>query len=158
MLTRYTSVDANTAAQNQYITNRIRQLSTNPDVFKAVYKHTFVAGKDSDQRSLDRDNALVYWTSLFTAPGRPWVGKQTGRDFAALWAQFVQEKWSKSISRDLWNQLLLFADKSAEDETLSFWSEDGAWPGVIDDFVGWLRARDEANGVTMDVDNPVSAS
>lgn len=138
--------------------NRIRTLSDNADVFKAVYKHTFVAGKESDQRSLDRDNALVYWTSLFNAPGRPWVGKQTGRDFAALWVEFIQEKWTKSISRDLWNQLLLFAERSAEDETLSFWSEDGAWPGVIDDFVAWLRARDEASGAAMDVDKPASAS
>ena len=142
------------------MTNRIRQLATSPDVFKAVYKHTFVAGKESDQRSLDRDNALVYWTSLFSAPGRPWVGKQTGRDFAALWVEFVQEKWTKSISRDLWNQLLLFAERSAEDEALSFWSEDGAWPGVIDDFVGWLRARDETQhgAAAMDVDKPATSA
>lgn len=41
----------------------------------------------------------------------------------------------------MWNQLFEFYLKSIEDETLSFWSEDGAWPGVIDDFVAYAKEK-----------------
>lgn len=39
--------------------------------------------------------------------------------------------------------------KSVEDETMSWWSPDGAWPGAIDDFVGFVKAK---RGETMEVE------
>jgi DCN1-like protein 1/2 len=48
----------------------------------------------------------------------------------------------------------LFATKTMEDETLSFWSEEQAWPGLIDDFVVWSREKGIAaakNGESMEV-------
>ena len=47
---------------------------------------------------------------------------------------------------------LEFAVKSMEDEILSFWNEDGAWPSVIDDFVAWCRGKGIGEAETMDVD------
>ena len=41
----------------------------------------------------------------------------------------------------MWNQTLEFFAKSKDDETMSFWSEEGAWPSVIDDFVIWVREK-----------------
>lgn len=35
----------------------------------------------------------------------------------------------------------MFAGKSLEDETMGWWSEDGAWPGCLDEFVGFVRAK-----------------
>ena len=35
---------------------------------------------------------------------------------------------------------LEFAARTMADETLAFWDENGAWPGVIDEFVAWCRA------------------
>jgi DCN1-like protein 1/2 len=54
----------------------------------------------------------------------------------------------------MWNMTLNFAIKCVEDETLSFWSEDGAWPSVIDDFVAWCKEKGivKANEA-MEVDN-----
>lgn len=31
--------------------------------------------------------------------------------------------------------------KTLEDESCSWWSPDGAWPGTLDDFVGWVQAK-----------------
>ena len=39
----------------------------------------------------------------------------------------------------MWNQTFEFFLKTLQDETLSFWSEDGAWPSVIDDFVAYVK-------------------
>ena len=41
----------------------------------------------------------------------------------------------------MWDQTGAFAKKCLEDETMSWWSEDGAWPGVLDDFVAYVRKR-----------------
>lgn len=31
--------------------------------------------------------------------------------------------------------------KCLKDESMGWWSEDGAWPGVLDEFVGYVRER-----------------
>jgi len=41
----------------------------------------------------------------------------------------------------MWNQTFEFYLKTLEDETLSFWSEDSAWPGVIDEFVVYVKEK-----------------
>ncbi len=72
-----------------------------------------------------------------------------------LWTQYLQDKWTKTVNKDMWNQTFEFFQKSMQDESMSFWSEDGAWPGVIDDFVVYVKeARGPAgNGADkMDTD------
>ncbi|KAK8101106.1 Cullin binding-domain-containing protein [Apiospora kogelbergensis] len=144
-------VDGNIAAQKKHVTNLVARLSKDKDLFKKVARYAFVAGKEPDQRALALDNAVLYWTMLFAPPGRPWVGKQTGIDFFPLWTQYLTEKWTRTVSRDMWNQTLLFAEKSTEDESLSFWSPEASWPNVIDDFVAWFKARPQGGGA-MEVD------
>jgi DCN1-like protein 1/2 len=143
-------VDGTITAQRTYMKNLIFSMSVKPDVFKKAYRYTFVVGKEGDQRALSVENSVVYWDMLFKAPGRPWVGKQTGIDWLALWKTFLQEKWTRSVNRDMWNQTLEFALKSIDDETLSFWSEDGAWPGVIDEFVAWYREKTSSGAMDLD--------
>lgn len=53
----------------------------------------------------------------------------------------MEEKWTKSINKDMWDQTHNFMVKSREDETMSWWSEDGAWPGVLDDFVVYVKQK-----------------
>lgn len=84
---------------------------------------------------------------LFKKPGQAWVGGAAGVDWLAEWIAFLRGNWTRSVSRDMWNQTFEFAVKSREDESLGFWSEDGAWPGVVDEFVAWYRRKSE-----MDVD------
>ncbi|SPQ26298.1 0168bda9-b36d-47f6-bc00-d5f0b50b335c [Thermothielavioides terrestris] len=50
-----------------------------------------------------------------------------------------QPRYKGVVTRDLWNQTRRFAAKTTEDGTLGFWSEDQAWPRLIDEFVVWCR-------------------
>jgi len=137
-------------AHAAYVRGQISALSRDDGYFKKVYRHTFDAGKEPNQKALGVENALVYWGILFTKPGRPWVTKS--QDWLSLWTTFLKEKWTRSVNRDMWNQTLEFARRTMADETLSFWSEDGAWPSVIDDFVAWCRGRGIGKPEAMDVD------
>lgn len=126
-------------SHKQYIRNCVSQLSRDPAYFKKVYRHTFIAGKEPDQKALSVENALVYWEMMFNPPGRPWATNR--RDWFAAWKTFLDANWKRSVNRDMWNQTLEFANKTLEDEDLTFWTEDAAWPSVIDQFVVWCRAE-----------------
>ncbi|KAK7756266.1 Scaffold-type E3 ligase [Diatrype stigma] len=152
-----TGADARSEAHKQHFSRLLATLSTDKELFKKVYRNVFVVGKERDQRALALDTAITYWTLLFSPPGRKWVthGGRGGRsaapvDFLEEWKAFLAENWTRSVNRDMWNQTLEFAFKTMEDETLGFWSEDGAWPGVIDDFVAWFNKKKAA--AAMDVD------
>lgn len=146
-------VDAKLEAQKQHFSRLLGTFSTDKDLFKKVYRSVFVFGKERDQRALNLDTAVTYWSLLFSTPGRRWISS-TGEDLLAEWKAFLAENWTRSVNRDMWNMTLEFAYKTMEDGTLGFWSEDGAWPGVIDDFVAWYKAskdKDKATAV-MDID------
>ncbi|KAI8948250.1 DUF298-domain-containing protein [Xylaria longipes] len=113
------------------------------DLFRKVYRYAFVAGKESDQRALSLEMALLYWDTLFKKPGQSWTGSSTRINWLNEWKTFLEENWKRSVNRDMWNQTLEFAFKSIDDESLGFWSEDGAWPGVIDEFVAWYKRKSE---------------
>lgn len=137
--------------QKAYIAMRVQQFGVDPAFFKKIYRYTFAAGKEADQRSMSLENAIEFWKVLFAAPGRPWVSTATGKDWTPVWIEFLTEKWTRSVNRDMWNQTLEFANKSIADPSLSFWSEDGAWPSVIDDFVAWSRANNHAtSSISLD--------
>jgi DCN1-like protein 1/2 len=123
--------------QKAYIANQTALLSHDMNLFKRVYKHTFVCSRERGQKALPLDNAIVYWQMLFSPPGMKWVTSTT--NWLDLWVEYLQKKWTKSVNKDMWNQTLEFFLKTMQDETLSFWSEDGAWPSVIDDFVGYVK-------------------
>ncbi|KAJ4149949.1 hypothetical protein LMH87_010721 [Akanthomyces muscarius] len=118
-------------------------------------KYAFVAGREKDQKALSLENALVYWDMLFAPPGMEW--KNEHRDWLALWKKFLAEKWTRSVNRDMWNMALEFAFKSIQDDSLTFYSEEGAWPSVIDDFVAWCKAngvgKSEGKSEQMEVDD-----
>jgi DCN1-like protein 1/2 len=119
-------------------------LGTDPALFKRVYRHTFICSKDRGQKALPLENALIYWQMLFSSPGMVWKSATT--DWLGLWLEFLNEKWTKSVSKDMWNQMLEFAGKSMQDEEMGFWSEEGAWPSVVDEFVVWAREKRGVNG------------
>lgn len=79
--------------------------------------------------------------------------KTASTNWLDLWIDFLQTKWKKSVNKDMWNQTLEFWQKCIKDETLSFWSEDGAWPSVIDDFVAYImEQRGPAGADKMETD------
>ena len=138
LLIRCISADTITK-QKAHVANQVSLLSSDTALFKRVYRHAFICSKEKGQKALPLDNALVYWELLFTPPGKQWTTVST--EWLALWTEFLKAKWTKSVNKDMWNQLFEFYLKSIEDEALSFWSEDGAWPGVIDDFVAYAKEK-----------------
>ncbi|CAK7266445.1 Scaffold-type E3 ligase [Sporothrix epigloea] len=127
------------ANQAAYIRAKVPQLRSNPTYFKQVYRYTFGAGKESDQRSMSLENAIAFWRVLFSPPGPAW--KTASHDWTDVWVAFLEEKWTRSVNRDMWNQTLEFAIKCRGDESLGFWNKDGAWPSVIDEFVAWCSDK-----------------
>ena len=127
------------AKQKAYINKQIKALSTDMALFKRVYRHVFVCAKERGQKALPLDAAIEYWRVLFSPPGMSWVTSST--DWTELWFEFLDEKWTKSVNKDMWNQTLEFLQKAVHDETLSFWNEDGAWPSVIDEFVVYAKEK-----------------
>ncbi|RKF73702.1 Defective in cullin neddylation protein 1 [Golovinomyces cichoracearum] len=125
--------------QKIYVASQIKKMSADWAFFKKVYRHAFFASKESSQKAIPLENAIVYWNLLFNVSGRRWISDSV--DWLELWTQFLQENWNKTVNKDMWNQTFEFYQKSIDDEKLSFWSEDGAWPGVIDDFVAYAKPK-----------------
>ncbi|KAI1259118.1 DUF298-domain-containing protein [Xylariaceae sp. FL1019] len=134
-------VDANTASQASHFKSLVSSMSRDRDLFRKVYRYTFVVGKESAQRALSLETAIVFWDMLFKRPGIVWQGKQARVDWLEEYKDFLEENWKRSVSRDMWNQTLEFAFKSMDDDTLTFYSEEGSWPGVIDEFVVWYKKK-----------------
>jgi len=136
--------------QKSYVAGQTRQLATDMALFKKVYRHTFNLAKEKGQKAIALETAFVFWDLLFTSPGKPWVTKST--DYLSLWKEFLSANWTKTVNKDMWNQTYEFFLKSVQDETLGFWSEDGAWPGVIDEFVAYAKEKRGDVPVTMETD------
>lgn len=117
-------------------------------MLKRVYKHTFLLARASGQKSVALDAATEYWRLLFTSPSLKWSTPSS--PWLDWWFEFLEEKWKKSVNKDMWDQTLSFAEKTLADEDMSFWSEDSAWPGVIDDFVAFVGEKRGGNGESMD--------
>lgn len=135
-------------------------------LYRRVYKYTFTLAlpQGANVRAIPLEEAAEYWLVLFGPSGYHWRGcgslpskpskstsKKTeagnsGTPWLDWWLAFLQEKWRKAVNRDLWEQTLAFAEKSLEDETLGFWSEDAAWPGVVDEFVEWVAQKRKGDG------------
>ncbi len=125
------------ASQKKYLRRHIDTLPGDAAAFNKLYQRAFLVGKEPAQKALDKDIAIVFWDMLFNPTIRAWRSKNV--NWLEVWKEFLEAKWKRSVNKDMWSQTLLFAKKTMEDETLRFWSEDQAWPGVIDDFVAWCQ-------------------
>ena len=135
------------------ILQRRSQLSTDKDLFKSVYNHTFTLGLQNGQKSLTPDVAIEFWRMLFSSAGYEWRTSKT--PWLEYWFEFQENKWKKAVNKDLWKQTLNFAEETMKDDTLSFWNEESSWPSVIDEFVEWVKTEkrgEGANGDAMDVE------
>jgi len=153
-------INHNMEEHKTYLANRTKQLPTDPSLFKKVYRHSFFAmmNRKISTKALDKGTALAAWALFFSPSLHCW--KTPNVNWLEEWSAFLDEKWHRTISKDMWNQTLEFADKTMQDVTLGFWSEDQAWPGVIDDFVLWCRenkivpsGKPEANSMDVDEDS-----
>ena len=108
-------------------------------VFRRVYRHTFKLALAQGSKSIPLDMATEYWRLLLGEAGFAW--RAPGTPWLEWWTGFLDERWRKAVNKDLWDQTLLFADKTMLDGSLSWWSEESAWPGIIDEFVDWVKTE-----------------
>ena len=139
---------ADTSTKQRAEVARFRsQLRTDPTLFRTVYRHAFVLGKGGEgvgARAVPLDTAVEFWRLLFD-PTKGWHWKSAdGTEWLEPWLAFLTEKWKKSVGRDLWDQTLAFARKTVEDGSLGWWSEEAAWPSVVDEFVEHVKAERKA--------------
>jgi len=148
-------------AQKTVLASLLKQLPTPESrgtngLFRRVYKHTFKIALPAGSKGVPLEVAAEYWKLVFGSQGVPWEG-QDGTPWLEWWLSFLDEKWKKAVNKDLWDQTLLFAEKTREDPSLSWWSEESAWPGIIDEFVEWAKTekdvgKDAQGESAMDVE------
>ena len=146
------------ASQKKYARYCIDKIAREPATFKKIYQRAFLTGKEPQQKAIDKDIAIVFWDMLFDPTVHPWQTRNV--NWLDMWKSYLEEKWKRSVNKDMWSQTLIFAGKTMEDETLKFWSEDQAWPNVIDEFVLWCRKTElipipkkDTDGMEVDEDS-----
>ncbi|KAL2357596.1 Cullin binding-domain-containing protein [Cryomyces antarcticus] len=117
---------------------------TGQDAFKRVYRHTFAVGREPGQKAVSLSSATEFWRVLFGPSGTPWASATT--PWLDWWIDFLEQHHRKSVNKDLWNQTLNFALKCLADESVDWWDEESAWPGVVDEFVEFVKS--EKRGAT----------
>ncbi|KAF2148249.1 hypothetical protein K461DRAFT_262261 [Myriangium duriaei CBS 260.36] len=129
------------------VSSRRQSLPSDPALIKKVYRHTFIIARAAGQKAVALDAATEYWRVLLSSPSLAWRSKDT--PWLDWWLEFLTERYKKSVNKDLWDQTLVFAQRTLEDESMGFWSEDAAWPGVIDEFVEFVKEK-RGGGESMD--------
>ena len=135
---------ADTIAKQTPIAHGLRQsLRVDAELWERVYKHTFILARPAGQKAVQLEAAVEYWRLLFGEGGWRWRSEDEGKE--TPWLEWYLEhlitNWKKSVNKDLWDQTAKFARKSVEDPSMDWWSEDGAWPGVLDEFVGFVKGK-----------------
>ena len=117
------------------------KVKTEPDVFRRVYRYAFPLCRLQGQRNLQFEIAMEQWRLFLTSTngGVEWNTATT--PWLDWWLEFIEERGKRPVNKDLWEQVEVFMRKTRDDENLSWWSADGAWPGTIDEFVEWVQAK-----------------
>ncbi|KAF2087891.1 DUF298 domain protein [Saccharata proteae CBS 121410] len=119
---------------------------------KQVHKHTFTIARPTGQKAIPLDQAIEYWRLIFSASGLNWHTPASppsipeSRPWFDWWVEFLESNWKKTVNKDMWDQLFGFAEMTLKEGGLGFWSEDGAWPAVVDEFVEWCGTEKGVKG------------
>lgn len=104
--------------------------------YKKLYQYVFVVGKIN--KVMVMDMVCVMWEMFFDV-GIGYEWKIVNVNWLELWLEYLQEKfyvlllnfdvveegkWICIVSKDLWNQILVFVNKMFEDEFFGFWFEE----------------------------------
>jgi len=140
------------ASQAQYLDVIRKKLSTDTAYFKQVYRYAFKLAKPEGQRSVPMDSAIDFWNMFFRQGkgGIDWNTSST--NWLDLWCEFYESKSKRPVNKDLWNMVgeLVLKTREPDGESLSWWTEDGAWPMAIDDFVAFVKEKRKTDGDSMD--------
>ncbi|KAH0848564.1 Defective in cullin neddylation protein 1 [Fonsecaea pedrosoi] len=140
------------ARQAQYVDVIRKKLANTPAYFRQVYRNAFKLAKPEGQRSVPVDSAIDFWNMFFRQGkgGIEWNSPST--QWLDLWCEFYESQIKRPVNKDLWNMVgeLVMKTKEPDGESLSWWTEDGAWPMAIDDFVNFIREKRKVSGDNMD--------
>lgn len=101
--------------------------------FRELMKWTFSFVKAPEQRCVDLDVANAIMSTLLKGKGLIYFDEIL---------RFLEEKRPvKVLNRDQWENIYDFSTKIAGD--LSDYSDEGAWPTLIDDFVVWYKQQEK---------------
>lgn len=122
-------------SMSQFIKNKSIDIYKNDsDLFARVYKFTFgyvldKQDKSNIQKQLPLEEAIEYWKLLIP---------NSNSEMFFNWLE--NESNRKTIKRDEWNMLPSFLQLAKDGETnlISRYSEDDAWPLLMDDYVEYL--------------------
>jgi len=140
------TLGAETLDKQRALVPRLRKaIQTDQTLFKRVYRNTFLLARNPGQKAVALDTAIDYWNLFFrNSSGITWNTAST--PWLDWYIEYIQERWKKTVNRDMWNMTLEFVLKSTEDEAMNWWEEAGAWPGVLDDFVHFVNEKREKAG------------
>lgn len=109
------------------------------EIFRYAYDFARSVNENTNQRSIDRETANSMFRVLLKGN---W--SQLDRFLEYLTATDV-----KVINRDQWCSVYEFATTIADD--LSDYDPMGAWPVLLDEYVEWVKAKDEPGNAPMHV-------
>jgi DCN1-like protein 1/2 len=69
-----------------------------------------------------------------------------------MWCEFYESQVKRPVNKDLWNMVGELVQKTKEPggESLEWWTEDGAWPMAVDEFVSWVKEKRKASAPPAD--------
>jgi len=130
---------------------RIRIISR-ADVFRRVYRYAFTLCRQAGQRNLSFEIASEQWQLFFSSKSGGINWNTTSTPWLDWWIEFLEGRSMKPVNKDLWEQTEVFMRKIQEDESLGWWTADGAWPGALDDFVLWVKAKRGKAAEAMEIE------
>ena len=138
-----------TPRQQAYVSTLRKRLTSDPVYFKTVYRSSFKLAKQNEsQRSVPLDAAIEFWKMFFSTSsgGIEWNSKAT--PWLDLWCEFYETQGKRPVNKDLWNMVGELVQKTKEPggESLEWWTEDGAWPMAVDEFVAWVKEKRKVEG------------
>jgi DCN1-like protein 1/2 len=139
------------ARQAQYIDVIRKRLSTDTNYFKQVYRNAFKLAKPEGQRSVPMDSAIDFWNMFFRQGKGGIEWNTTSTKWLDLWCEFYESHSKRPVNKDLWNMVgeLVLRTKQPGGESFDWWTEDGAWPMAIDEYVAFMKKRN-GDGDSMD--------
>lgn len=111
------------------------RLRTDDEMFKQLYRFTFMFGLDSGFRIVSLDMAIILWRLVFTVHTP---------DILDRWLHFLEQHPNiRGIPKDTWNMFLNFAETC----DITSYDDTEAWPSLFDDFVEYETDRCNQNDV-----------
>jgi DCN1-like protein 1/2 len=106
-----------------------------------VYRYTFPLCRLTGQKILPLEIASEQWRLFFTSSNGGITWNSPSTPWLDWWIEYLETVWKRPINKDLWEQTEVLMRKTKEDENFGWWSAEGAWPGAIDDFIGWVKDK-----------------